>query len=173
LRRRPRTAGSWPSAREHAGEPARRHHHPSSEHADALVAAYTTAIRAGELVQLTSLLAADAVLYNDGGGEVAAARKPIYGAAKITRFFTGLLRKGYFGPELSYAPVRVNGQRGLLRPDASGRPRAVIALELIGETILAIQIINNPRKLTHVPARTASTIPAGQRLRNPTNPPST
>jgi RNA polymerase sigma-70 factor (ECF subfamily) len=136
-------------ARDHAGAPARRHR-PSGEQADALVAAFTTAVETGDLDGLTSLLAADAILYNDGGGEVAAARKPIYGAAKIARFFTGLRRKGYFGPGLSYAPVRVNGDPGLLRVDASGRPRAVIALELVGEAIVAIRIVNNPRKLAHV-----------------------
>jgi RNA polymerase sigma-70 factor (ECF subfamily) len=137
-------------AREHAGAPARRHR-PSSEQADALVAAFTTAIETGDLDGLKSLLAADAILYNDGGAEVTAARKPIYGAAKIARFFTGLRRKGYFGPGLSYAPVRVNGDPGLLRVDASGRPRAVIALELVAEAIVAIRIVNNPRKLAHVP----------------------
>jgi RNA polymerase sigma-70 factor (ECF subfamily) len=135
-------------AREHAGEPARRHRF-SPEQADALIAAFTTAIRTGDLDRLQSLLAADAILYTDGGGKAAAARKPIYGAAKIARFFAGVRRKGYFGPELSYAAVSVNGEPGL-RIDASDRVVALIALELAGDTITGIRLINNPRKLAHL-----------------------
>jgi RNA polymerase sigma-70 factor (ECF subfamily) len=135
-------------AREHAGEPARRNR-SSTEHADALLAAFTTAIRTGDLDRLKSLLAADAILYTDGGGEAAAARKPIYGAAKVARFFVGVRRKGYFGSELSYAAVSVNGEPGL-RIDASDRLVALIALELAGETIAGIRLVNNPRKLAHL-----------------------
>src|SRR5689334_6605346 len=43
--------------------------------------------------ELTALLAPDAIAYSDGGGRVAAALKPIYGADKIGRFVTGLRRK--------------------------------------------------------------------------------
>ena len=144
-------------AREHAGEPVRRHH-PSSERADALVAAFTAAIRTGDLNRLTSLLAADAILYTACGGEAAAARKPIYGAAKIARFFAGVRRKGYFGPQLSYAAVRVNGEPGL-RIDASDRMVALIALELAGETIAGIRLVNNPRKLTRLNRAQSAVVP--------------
>jgi RNA polymerase sigma-70 factor (ECF subfamily) len=139
-------------ARERAGEPTRRYR-SDSEHADALVAAFTAAVTDGDLSRLTSLLAADAILYNDGGGEVPAARRPIYGAAKIGRFFTGLRRKGYFGPDLEYVPVGVNGEPGLVRADPSGRARAVIAFETAGAKILAIRLLNNPRKLVRASIR--------------------
>ena len=41
------------------------------------------------------LLAADAVLYSDGGGKVAAVLAPIRGADHIARFFLGILKKGH------------------------------------------------------------------------------
>jgi hypothetical protein len=59
--------------------------------------------------RLEALLAADAILYFDGGGEAAAARKPIYGAAEIGRFFAGARRKGYFGPSSATRPRASTG----------------------------------------------------------------
>ena len=57
------------------------------------------------------MLAADAILYSDGGGVVTAARKPIYGAAKCARFLVGIRRKLGYEPE--YRFVRVNGDPGV------------------------------------------------------------
>ena len=136
-------------ARAHAGEPVHRYR-PTEEQADALVAAFTAAVRSGDMKQLEAMLAADAILYSDGGGEAAAARKPIYGAAKIVRFFAGTRRKGYFGPDLSYSTVCLNGEPGP-RIDAPDRLRALIALEMDGETIVGVRIVNNPRKLNGLP----------------------
>ena len=136
-------------ARQHVGQPVRRHR-SSREQADVLIAAFTTAVRTGDVKELEAMLAADAILYSDGGGEAPAARKPIYGAAKISRFFAGVRRKGYFGPELSYSTVRINGGPGLLRTDATNRPRALIVLESLDGAIVGIRLINNPRKLSRL-----------------------
>ncbi len=135
-------------ARAHVNEPIRRHR-PSSEQAAALIAAFTAATRTGDMERLEALLAADAILYSDGGGEVAAALRPIYGAVKIGRFFAGIRRKGYFGPEFTYSPVSVNGEPGL-RIDAADRPRALYALEPLDGKIVAVRIINNPKKLSRL-----------------------
>jgi RNA polymerase sigma-70 factor (ECF subfamily) len=135
-------------ARERAGEPVRRYR-PSRAQADALVAAFTNAVTTGDTRRLEALLAADAILYSDGGAQAAAARKPIYGAAKIGRFFAGVRRKGYFNPELSYSAVCVNGDPGV-RIDAIDRPLALIALEQIDGTIVSVRIMNNPEKLTRL-----------------------
>ncbi len=50
------------------------------------------AIAAGDRVGAEAMLAADVVLLSDGGGEFFAARRPVEGAAKITRFYDKLSR---------------------------------------------------------------------------------
>ena len=61
------------------------------------------------------ILAADAVLYSDGGGKVAAALAPIRGADHIARFFLGIMRKAPPGleipPRARERPARVDGRR--------------------------------------------------------------
>jgi RNA polymerase sigma-70 factor (ECF subfamily) len=136
-------------AREHAAEPVRRFR-ATSEQAERLLAAFTAAVMTGDVKRLEAVLAADAILYSDGGGEALAARRPIYGAVKIARFLCGVRRRGYFTPELRYKAVRVNGDPGLLRIDATGHARAVIALEPHDGVIVGVRIINNPKKLTRL-----------------------
>ncbi len=47
----------------------------------------------GDMEGFLTVLSEDAILYSDGGGKVHAARRPIYGADKIARFFLGILKK--------------------------------------------------------------------------------
>src|SRR5450755_2409582 len=50
---------------------------------EAVVARFVAAVRGGDLQGLLDLLAPDVVLVSDGGGVVAAARRPIKGAARV------------------------------------------------------------------------------------------
>jgi hypothetical protein len=50
--------------------------------------------RAGDVDALTRLLARDAVLWTDGGGKVAAALQPLYGAERIARFVLAIAGQG-------------------------------------------------------------------------------
>ena len=77
-----------------------------------LTESFIQACSTGDLEGLVQLLAADAVLYSDGGGKVAAALAPILGADHIARFFLGIMRKAPAGLEIRR--VRVNGQPGLI-----------------------------------------------------------
>jgi RNA polymerase sigma-70 factor (ECF subfamily) len=55
------------------------------------------------------MLAEDAVLYSDGGGNRAAALNPIHGADRIARFFAGVLRKNSALATVAARPATING----------------------------------------------------------------
>jgi len=131
-------------ARERAGEPVRRFP-VSAEEEQRVLGAFVAAATTGDLEALTAVLAADAILYSDGGGAVPAARKPIYGAAKAARFILGVQRKVDF--ELAYAFVRVNGDPGFRFAGPEG-VLGVLALELEGGRVANVRIVSNPSKLT-------------------------
>jgi len=131
-------------ARERVGEPGRRRP-VEPEEEERLMAAFVAAASTGDLEALTALLAADAVLYSDGGGVVPAARKPIYGAAKAARFLLGVQRKIDYEPVI--ALVRVNGDPGL-RVDGPDGVVSILALEVADGAIANVRIVNNPHKLT-------------------------
>lgn len=78
-------------ARGRVADPSRRFT-PTEAEEQALVSAFVAAVGTGRLEELTRLLAADVVMWPDGGGRVAAARRPVYGAAKVGRFLTGIAR---------------------------------------------------------------------------------
>ncbi len=48
-----------------------------------LVKAFFKAVQFGDISEIESMLARDAILYSDGGGKVTAARKPVAGASNI------------------------------------------------------------------------------------------
>ena len=133
-------------AREHAGEPARRQA-VSPEEEQRVLSAFFAAAQEGDLDALTQVLAADAILYSDGGGVVNAARKPIYGAAKSARFFLGIRRK--LGHEPPFALVRVNGEPGVR---IFGEPgvASVMAFEVADGRVANLRIVINPEKLTRI-----------------------
>jgi RNA polymerase sigma-70 factor (ECF subfamily) len=61
---------------------------------------------------LTELLAHDVVVWADGGGKVSAARRPVSGQEKVTRFVQGLLRKAL--ADLTVSVETINGGPALL-----------------------------------------------------------
>ena len=132
-------------ARTRVADPARRAP-VTAEDEQRIVAAFSAAALRGDLAALTAVLAADAVLFTDGGGVVVAARKPIFGASKIARFLLGVQRKVSFEPV--YAFVRVNGDPGIRQSGPDGVV-SLLALELDGDGSIAnVRIVVNPHKLT-------------------------
>jgi RNA polymerase sigma-70 factor, ECF subfamily len=129
-----------------------RDHQPRFEATPAatarLTGAFQAAISRGDLAALTEMLAADAVLYTDGGGKRNAALNPIYGRDKILRFFTGLAGKGVLPSPLDARPARINGLPGFVIRTADGVE--TLALEISGDHIVAIYGVRNPDKLGHL-----------------------
>ena len=140
-------------ARERVKADRPRHTVTTARHRD-LVSKFVLAAATNDLTGITSLLANDVVLYSDGGGKAAAALKPIYGADKVMRFTSGVMRK--FGPAEGFAleATEINGAPGFLLRTAAGLHSA-LTMEFDGETISAIYLVRNPDKLTRAAARTA------------------
>jgi RNA polymerase sigma-70 factor (ECF subfamily) len=96
--------------------------------------------------EMMALLAPNAIAYTDGGGRVAAALNPIYGADKIARFIHGLGRKFYADVLLESAMTEINGQPALIIRDGM-EMLGVFTIETDGEKITTLYGLRNPDKL--------------------------
>ena len=101
----------------------------------------------GDLGDLVNLLAEDAVLYSDGGGKVAAALAPIYGADRVARFILGVRKKG--ADRLRFEPVAVNGRPGVIAWDGD-QVHSVLTLDVADGRVTNVFIVRNPDKLKRV-----------------------
>ena len=120
------------------------------EHQAELLRRFQAAASSGDTDELKELLHADAVLYSDGGGKAAAARKPIYGADKIARFMAGVARKvdAYGGFERR--PAEVNGGAGRVMVAPDGSIFDVLTIDVVDGRIQTVHIVRSPDKLRHV-----------------------
>ena len=127
----------------------RPRHSVSKEQHRALVEKFLVASATNDPAQVSKLLADDVVLYSDGGGRVAAALNPIYGAGKVMRFALGVMRK--FGPAEGFTMSRteINGAPGVLLRTADGL-HSVLTMEFDADLISAIYLVRNPEKLTRL-----------------------
>jgi RNA polymerase sigma-70 factor (ECF subfamily) len=132
-------------ARDHVGDPSRRRA-VQEEERQRLASAFLTATVAGDIDQIRNLLAADAIMYTDGGGVVTAARKPIYGAEKITRFLVGVQGKNAYPDDPVFTPVLVNGDPGVRMDSASRGFLSIVAIELADGAVQALRFFNNPER---------------------------
>lgn len=112
---------------------------------EAVVARFVAAVNSGDLQGLMDVLAPDVVSVADGGGFVrGAARHPIVGADKITRYLIGGLAK--LGLPFQARPTWVNGHPAI-RGEVDGTLAGAISFEIEGGHITRIYSIANPYKL--------------------------
>lgn len=124
------------------------------EDGNRLAAEFLSACTEGDLPRLLALLAEDVELVADGGGKVPSVRHPLRGADLVAPF---LLRIAQLAPAGWTATlVMVNGEPGIVARYADGRPLSVMSLALVEGRIAAIRIVNNPDKLSAVPAASVS-----------------
>lgn len=121
---------------------------PSAERQQQLAQQFIQTCANGDMSSLLQLLADDVVLYSDGGGKRAAARKPIHGATRVARFLLGVSRKA--PPNMSIQPTAINGQPGLI-VYLEGEPYVTFTFHIANEQIQTIYGVLNPDKLQHVP----------------------
>ena len=112
--------------------------------AERITTAFLSACASGELEQLVSLLADDAVMYSDGGGKAIAALAPVRGANRVARFFLGVLRKSPAG--LEFRRVRVNGRPGVMAL-LEGQVVNVLTFDIAEGRIVTCFVVRNPEKL--------------------------
>src|SRR5262245_55993592 len=111
--------------------------------------AFQRAIVSGDATKFAEVLAADAILYSDGGGKRAAALNPIYGRDKIVRFFESVARGGGLMPAAIHQ-VQVNGLPGFVMVDRDGDIDTIATIDIRDGHIAAIYAVRNPDKLAHV-----------------------
>jgi RNA polymerase sigma-70 factor, ECF subfamily len=119
-------------------------------HGDELFDRFLEASESGDVDALKEILAADAVVYSDGGGKVTAARQPFSGVDRIARFLAKItsrrLRRGGFSSRRS----SFNGQPGQMMIGPDGEVTDALTVEIAGGRIRTIRIVRNPDKLRHL-----------------------
>jgi RNA polymerase sigma-70 factor (TIGR02957 family) len=108
---------------------------------EATLEKFMVAISSGDLQGLLEVLAPDVVMIADGGGLVAAARKPTTGIERVAAFLARIVEL----PELVATTAWLNGMPGI-RFDLDGEATAV-SLVLEDGRISRIYAIRNPQKL--------------------------
>ncbi|GAA3285273.1 sigma-70 family RNA polymerase sigma factor [Paenarthrobacter aurescens] len=110
------------------------------------------AIEQGDIDTVVAMLDGDAVLWADGGGKVKSAMNPLFGAARIARFFAGILGKAVvFDPvqPVSVGIMGVNGEAAMVLRH-HGRSDILVINTGPDGSIRELRQVSNPDKLTRV-----------------------
>jgi RNA polymerase sigma-70 factor (ECF subfamily) len=135
-------------ARRHLEESRRRFDASRQEQQD-LADRFFAAVADGDVDRLVETLAADVVVYGDGGGKAPQWMVPIAGVDKVSRLFAAVgSQMRELGIRLE--PREVNGQPGALGFDADGRITNVFVLDVAGGAVQTIRSVINPDKLHHL-----------------------
>ncbi len=107
---------------------------------------FLTALRTGDLQVLLDVLAPDVVLVADGGGEVAAVRRPVVGSDRVA---TLLSRFKMLAPGAVVGTVWLNGAPAC-RVELADEIDTAISLVVADGRITRIYAIRNPHKLARL-----------------------
>lgn len=118
----------------------------SAEEHDAAVEAFVAASAGGDMAALLRMLDPDVILTSDGGGHVSGARRPVYGADKVSRFILGIV--GNIRENQRVVPRLVNGATGLALLDG-GQVAMIVSLTIQSNLITRLDFILAPDKLPH------------------------
>jgi len=121
----------------------------SPEQEERLMGSFLEACMSGDMESLLALLSEDATLWSDGGGKTRAALNPIYGADRVARFFSGILRKA--PPGFVVRRASINGRPGFIGYFEDGHPQSVTTFDVAEGSIRGIRLVVNPEKLGTVP----------------------
>jgi RNA polymerase sigma-70 factor (ECF subfamily) len=120
----------------------------SPEEADRLVDAFLEAVLAGDEDRLAGLLAADVVAVSDGGPDQHAARRPVVGVDRVTRYAINMARRIVEGAAVER--TWANASPALIARDHGGQGALVVVFEVGDGRITAIRSVLNPHKLGHI-----------------------
>src|SRR5215211_7912349 len=132
-------------AREHVAARRPRIRVDRAEHQQ-VVDRFLAALGTGDLQVLLDVLAPDVVLVADGGGEVAAFRRPVVGRDRVA---TLLSRFRTLAPDAVVGTVWLNGAPAV-RIDLAGETDTAVSLVVADGRISRIYAIRNPRKLARM-----------------------
>jgi RNA polymerase sigma-70 factor (ECF subfamily) len=135
-------------ARRHIDE-GRPRFEASRQQRDELAQRFLAAAQQGDTEALIELLAADVVVYGDGGGKAPSWPQPIYGRERVAKLIAGAFAQA-LQLGASVQPTQLNGQPGLSFVDHEGRIGAVMSLDIADGVIQTIRGVTNPDKLVHL-----------------------
>lgn len=124
--------------------PASGHVH-EAQTGEALLQEFLKACLSQDATRLSELLKEDVILYSDGGGKVSAARKILEGISKVTRFISGIIKKG-FNKWSGARQIFVNNEPALLMPDDQRVHMVLIPYTDAGK-VSKLFIMRNPEKI--------------------------
>lgn len=122
----------------------RDHFQPTAEEHGKLLARFMEAAAGGDLDALAEILHEDVVAWNDGGGRVKAALRPIEGRRKVLAFIAGLASRYGFRTVMTEA----NGRPALW--GAVGAHNQLVTVAVRDGRISEIFAVLNPDKLRRV-----------------------
>jgi RNA polymerase sigma-70 factor, ECF subfamily len=140
----------------------------SREERERLAARFFAAVTDGDVESLVEMLAADVVVYGDGGGKAPSWPRPIVGRDRVSRLFAGL------GPQMADLHLtlqlhEVNGQPGALVLDPQQRITNVFSLDIADGVLQTIRSVINPDKLRHLGPTADVRALLGQHREQPAN----
>jgi RNA polymerase sigma-70 factor (TIGR02957 family) len=138
-------------ARQRLGEP-RQRFRPDLAQWRSLVDRFFTAASAGDVAGLVEILTADVCSTADGGGKVAAARRPVSGRERTANYLARALSKNLPKLRLRLDFAEVNGEPAVLAFDGDTLS-GVLCFEIAGGQIAALRILANSDKLRFLAAQ--------------------
>jgi RNA polymerase sigma-70 factor (ECF subfamily) len=127
----------------------RRHRFDADlHHGRELTDTFLMACATGDLSGLLSMLSEDVVVWNDGGGRVRAAVRPVVGPERCARFLVNVAKRGVGRPRI----LILNGQPAAVLLDR-GAVVAALVLDIIEGRIVGIRAVLNPDKLERLAAQ--------------------
>jgi RNA polymerase sigma factor (sigma-70 family) len=119
---------------------------------------FVAAFTSSDATELTKLLAADVKFFGDGGGKVAAARRPLVGRDAVLNLLSGIQRAAAvqgFLPDVRIEMIDVNFDPAFVIRRA-GRLDSVYSLEISDHAIQALRVVRNPDKLAFIERQLAA-----------------
>lgn len=119
----------------------------SQQQQEQVTAQFLAASTQGNLQGLLTLLSEDVTYWSDGGGQVAAALKPLCGAMKVARFVLTIHHKWL--STAGYHLTQINGKPGIITL-VDDCVHSVTVFEITNSYIQSIYTIRNPQKLKRI-----------------------
>jgi RNA polymerase sigma-70 factor (ECF subfamily) len=135
-------------ARRHIDE-GRPRFETSRQQREELAERFFAAAQQGDTQALVEMLAADVVVYGDGGGKAPSWPQPIYGRDRVAKLMAGMFAQA-MGVGASLQLIHINGQPGVMFTDDEGHIGAVMSLDIAEGVIQTIHGVVNPDKLAHL-----------------------
>ena len=132
-------------ARQRLGEP-RPRFQPDRAQWRRLVDRFFTAASAGDVAGLVEILTDNVTSTADGGGKVAAARRPISGRDRTARYVARVFSRNVAQAGLRLDVAEINGEPAMLAFDGDTLA-GVLCFEIAGDQIAAVRVMANPDKL--------------------------